>query len=131
MMFTSYFGWGSILSYTLSLMIVLQNLLTRMGFIRLTKLIKFTSNSARMRFIVVSVFIIYFLNYGVLYLLAPMQLNIPLVSSLVSGIYWDFNQYWFTDVGYQITTVMVINAIFPPLEIFLLWLWIHVKRSYD
>ena len=71
-----------------------------MGFIRLTNLIKFTSNSARMRFIVVSVFIIYFLNYGVLYLLAPMKLNVPFVSSLVSGIYWDFNQYWFTDIGY-------------------------------
>ena len=76
-----------------------------------------------MRFIVVSVFIIYFLNYGVLYLLAPMKLNVPFVSSLVSGIYWDFNQYWFTDIGYQVTTVMIINAIFPPLEILLLWLF--------
>ena len=76
-----------------------------------------------MCFIIVSVFSIYFLNYGVLYLLAPMKLEIPFVSDILIGVYYDFNQQWYSDIGQQIISVMLINAVFPPLEILLLALW--------
>ena len=79
-------------------MIVVQNLLSRILFIELTKIIKFTSTSQRMRFILISVFMIYFLNYGVLYLLAPMKLRIPFLP-MTLGVYYDFNQYWYSDIG--------------------------------
>ena len=52
-----------------------------------------------MCFIIVSVFSIYFLNYGVLYLLAPMKLEIPFVSEVLIGVYYDFNQQWYSDIG--------------------------------
>ena len=84
-----------------------------------------------MCFIIVSVFSIYFLNYGILYLLAPMNIQIPLVSDVLIGVYYDFNQQWYSDIGQQIISVMIINAIFPPLEILMLALWQIFLRSYD
>ena len=94
-------------------------------------MIKFTSSSARMRFIIVSVFAIYFLNYGVLYVIAPMKLKIPLVSRFLIGVYYDFNQFWFTDIGNQVMSILVIQSFFPPLEFIGLWFLDVVKRSYD
>ena len=69
-----------------------------------------------MRFTLVSVFSIIFLNYGILYLITPLKIDVPLVSLIMSGVYYDFNQNWFRDIGYQIINVMIINAIFPPIE---------------
>ena len=53
-----------------------------------------------MRFILVSVFKIYFINYGILYVLVPLKIQIPLVSDMLIGVYWDFNTYWYTDIGF-------------------------------
>lgn len=85
------FGEYYLLSLAISVLVVLQSLTARIGFIALAKWLTFTSNSQRMRFILVSVFLIYFLNYGVLYLIAPLNLNLPIVSSILKGIYPDFN----------------------------------------
>ena len=60
-----------------------------------------------------------------------MKLEIPIVSYFTIGVYWDFNQYWFVDVGYQIATVLLIKAFFPPTEFiskFSLWFFL---RSLD
>ncbi len=84
-----------------------------------------------MSFIIVSVFAIYFLQYGVLYLISPMKIDFPLVSNFVTGVYEDFNQYWYSDIGAQVISILLITAIFPPLELFLLYLWVFVRRSYD
>ena len=98
MKFSATLGEAQLFKQFLSLMIVVQNLLSRILFIELTKVIKFTSTSQRMRFILISVFMIYFLNYGVLYLLAPMKLRIPFLPKTL-GVYYDFNQYWYSDIG--------------------------------
>ena len=112
----------------LSLGIVLQNLISRIIFIELTKVIKFTSNSARMRIVLISVFLIYFMNYGVLYLLAPMKVDIPGLERLpLVGIYFDFNLFWYSDIGNQIISVMVINAVFPPIEVAFIWILSFIK----
>ena len=103
MKYSSTFGEYQIIKNLLSLAIVLQNLVSRIIFIELTKVIKFTSNSARMRFVLFSVFLIYFMNYGVLYLLAPMKVDIPGLERLpLVGIYFDFNLFWYSDIGNQI-----------------------------
>ena len=74
MNFSSMLGWCQILNYSLSGVIVVQSVIARTGFIWLTKLIKYTSESQRMRFILVSVFKIYFINYGILYVLVPLKI---------------------------------------------------------
>ena len=43
-----------------------------------------------MRFILLAVFMVYFANYGVLYLLSPMKISLPVVSNYFEGIYPDF-----------------------------------------
>ena len=43
-----------------------------------------------MRVIVVSVFAIFFCNYGLLYMIAPFNLNLD-SNSFTIGIYEDFN----------------------------------------
>jgi len=60
-----------------------------------------------------------------------MNLEVPFVSEILVGVYYDFNQNWFGDIGAQVTSVMITNAIFPPFEQFLLWLWSYAKRAYD
>ena len=52
--------------------------------------------------IVLAVFAIFFANYGLLYLIGPMVLDIPYISHFAKGIYFDFNQAWYSDVGYQV-----------------------------
>ncbi len=91
MQFVSMLGVFKLLGYVISTLIVVQSFLARFGFIHLTRLIKFTSNSQRMRFIIISVFCIFFFNYGVMYVLGPMELKIPIASQFLLGIYTDFN----------------------------------------
>ena len=97
--YTHYFGYMSIAGKVLSLIIVIQSTLIRRVFILLADIIKFTSGSQRMRWILISVFAMYFIYYGVLNLLAPMNLEIPLVSRILIGIYPDFNMSWYSDIG--------------------------------
>lgn len=81
--------------------------------------------------ILISIFAIFWSNYGVLYLIGPMDISIPGFGFVSKGIYSDFNQAWYQDVGYQIISVQLINAIAPALEAAGIWLWIFVRRSYD
>ena len=99
MSFYPLFGFYYWIQQLLSVLIVVQSLIARTLFIYMSDIIKFTSNSQRMSFIIVSVFAIYFLQYGVLYLFAPMNLNYPIISQFVTGVYEDFNQYWYADIG--------------------------------
>lgn len=91
MEYLSLFGLAQLCNQALSVMIVIQSYLARSGFIQLTKLIHFTSNSQRMCIIVVSVFSIFFLNYGLLYIVAPFKWDIPALNAIIFGIYEDFN----------------------------------------
>lgn len=124
-------GIFKLTGYILSIAIVVQSFLARFGFINLSKVIKFTSNSARLRFIIVCVFSIFFLNYGLLYIIAPLQLEIPIASEFFLGIYSDFNQFWFSDIGYLVIQTSGINAIMPPIEFGLIWLWRNILRGFD
>lgn len=131
MQYSSMIGIFKLMGYILSIAIVIQSFLARYGFIHLSRVIKFTSNSARMRFIIVCVFSIFFLNYGMLYIIAPLQLEIPIASEFFLGIYSDFNQFWFSDIGYLVIQTSVINAIMPPIEFSLIWLWRNILRAID
>mgnify|MGYP007058558178 CR=1 FL=1 len=84
-------------------------------------MVKFKSDSQRTHFILISVFSVLFVYYGVLYLITPLRLEIPIVSNFTIGVYWDFNQYWFIDIGYQVTMVLLIKAFFPPVEFLSKW----------
>lgn len=86
-------------------MIVIQSFLARFGFIHLMKLVHFTSVSRRMAIVIVSVFSIFYVNYGLLYLIAPFRIDIAYLNSIMIGIYRDFNSFWFSDIGTMVIIV--------------------------
>lgn len=91
MKFSNPFGVGRQVYYLISSLVVIQSLIARQGFIYLTGWITFTSNSERQRMILISIFAIFFSNYGILYLIGPMVTDIPYISYYSTGIYYDFN----------------------------------------
>ena len=121
MHYTNTFGTARMAGYVISLIIVIISTVVRAIFIKLAQIVLFKSNSQRVRFIIVSVFSVLFVYYGVLYLITPMRIEIPIVSFFTIGVYWDFNQYWFADIGYQVFTVLCIKAFFPPTEFISKW----------
>ena len=125
------FGTAKLVGYGLSIAVVVQSFVARKGFIELTHIIKFTSNSQRIRTIIICVFLIFFLNAGLMYLLAPMDMTLPIVSDLELGIYQDFNQYWYSNIGYLIINVLMINAIMPPCELVIFLAIKRVQQSWD
>ena len=72
-----------------------------------------------------------FVYYGVLYLITPLRVEIPIVSYFCVGVYGDFNQYWFIDIGMQVMTVLLIKAFFPPTEFIGKWAIQLALRSWD
>mmetsp|Transcript_41815 Transcript_41815/g.55128 ORF Transcript_41815/g.55128 Transcript_41815/m.55128 type:complete len:173 (-) Transcript_41815:881-1399(-) len=93
--------------------------------------IPFKYESSRLNYTIVSVFMIFFFNYGVIYMYAPMRIPIPYVSGIFNGVYQDFNSSWFEDVGSLIIQVAAINAIMPPVELVAELIKARVLRCYD
>ena len=111
------FGIPKIIYYSASVAIVLQSLIARSVFINIIHWIPFKYESSRLNYTIVSVFMIFFFNYGVIYMYAPMRIPTPIVHSIFNGVYKDFNDSWFEDVGSLIIQVAFINAIMPPIEL--------------
>ena len=84
-----------------------------------------------MRVIIVSVFTIFFVDYGLMYLIAPLELGLGVLSDLMMGIYEVFNAFWFSDIGSMVVSSMVLNALTLPLETFMFCIWQAVRRYYD
>ena len=67
---------------------------------------------------VFGVLAVYFLNYGILYLICPSANYHQTISGVnVQGVFYDYNAFWFNDIGYQVSFSMVIEAIFPLVEL--------------
>ena len=92
-------GLPSAIYYSISIIIVLQSLVVRISSLALTKFITYKSESMRTNVNTLIIFLIYFNNLGVTYLLAPMLIHIPILDYFFDGIYPDFNKGWFQDFG--------------------------------
>ena len=83
-------------------MIVILSYVIRFFFIWVAGKVRFFSKTKETVFIMVSVFWIYFLNYGIVYLFASWDSRhwiIPFINNLFEGLYPDFTALWFNDVG--------------------------------
>ena len=47
----------------------------------------------------VSVFLIYFFNYGIMFLIGPLNIEIQFMSTFFAGVYTDFSTHWFNEIG--------------------------------
>lgn len=70
-------------------------------FMRLAKTLKISSESKYLSLCIAAIFGIFFINYGIAFLIGPIRANIPSLNkfSLNLGIYYDFNEAWFSDIG--------------------------------
>lgn len=86
------FGYFSLINNFMSVVIVLESMIARSAFIALSNYIRWQSLTNKMKNTVVSVFLIFFLNYGLLYLFSPMEKSfIPWFSYFTVANYPDFN----------------------------------------
>jgi hypothetical protein len=76
-------------------------------------------------------FVLQFINTGLLVLLLNAQITSPTFSLLRSGENSDFNASWYTSVGTSIILTMLLNIIVPHVMPFLLTLYASMKRCCD
>ena len=114
--------------YASILAINVQSFVIRSIFVYLMRYTYFKTESARVRFMTVSIFGIFFLNYGIMYLVAPMDIDI---SFLILGVYTEFNTSWYVNIGDLIVITMLILAISPPITLFCNWVIKNALRQYD
>ena len=126
--------------YGASFTIVLYNILLRWVYTRIIKHIGYTSYSIQNTGIVLSIFMAFFCNYGLMYLVAPSTKSIAenidssgtVDKSDFKGIYPDpFNAYWFTDIGAMVALSMILEAIWPLLEYGVMFLIRWVRLGID
>lgn len=120
--------------YGFSAAVVAQSYVFRFLFMRLAKTLKISSESRYLSLVVFAVFLIYFINYGIAFLIGPIKANIPGFNnfSLNLGIYYDFNESWFGDIGELIVVNAIIYAAMPFVEdLFLAWLPNYIFQSID
>ena len=78
------------------------------------------------------VFSVYFINYGIMYVVCPSTWAFVFIgSNKLYGIFPDLNAFWFNDIGYLITSSMLIEAIFPVIEFLLWWTVNWLKKAID
>ena len=70
----------------------------------------------------VSIFMIFFFNYGVMFLLAPIEIDIGPWNYISSGVYHDFNKEYYICIGPLIIQSQLFLSISPPITIFVTWL---------
>jgi hypothetical protein len=86
--------------------------------------IVFLNESNKAHFITNYVFTFSFLQTGLILTLASLngremyEDGSGLMTKLFSGIYTDFNMFWFADIGAVILGTMQVNTIFPVIEWF-------------
>ena len=117
MNFYKLFGMPNFIYYSISFCIVVLSYLVRTVVIWLANMITFKSDSRRSSLFVIFVFAVFFNNYGLVYLIAPLSIPIPILEFYFVGIYPDFNYAWFEDIGGQIIYVAFLNAIMPPITL--------------
>jgi len=53
------------------------------------------------------------------------------ITGILNQDYYDYVPMWYSDVGYQILQTMIINAIKPPIMVFVGWAIPALKRYLD
>lgn len=89
----------------MSVIIVGTNFILRMIMISLIKWIGEDTHSQQLKSITNGIFIVQFLNTGILLLLVQANLkeyDIPFASEILNGPFTDFLPLWYVGVGYKI-----------------------------
>jgi hypothetical protein len=96
---------GRVLGMAMSVIIVATNFILRMIMISLIKWIGEDTHSQQLKSITNGIFVVQFLNTGVLLLLVQANLseyNIPYASTIFNGPFTDYLPLWYVGVGYKL-----------------------------
>ena len=127
-------GLNFVLRYLYTYLIVIASYGFRTLFIWISDLLGFESRTAQTRFVMISVFIVTYVNYALIYLAASVDVRharFEIFNRVFQGLYTDYNALWFNDFGILIVGVMVSNMYWPPAELFLYWAMRHGLRVWD
>ena len=87
----------------------------------------------------ISIFIVYFVNAGVLILIINGNLSetffgsfftdIPFIGTYIfSGRFNDFTRKWYVNVGGSVVTILFVNMIIPPVTGYIFYILKKLKR---
>mmetsp|Transcript_36399 Transcript_36399/g.44476 ORF Transcript_36399/g.44476 Transcript_36399/m.44476 type:complete len:226 (+) Transcript_36399:2111-2788(+) len=108
-----------------------QSFLARSAFIQLMRCVPFKLESSYLRYTSFCIFWIFFFNYGIIYLVTPFSIEIPFLSSVFTGVYTDFSDSWYQDIGGPIISVALINACMPAVSLVIEWLLNYLLKAFD
>ena len=82
MKYSNLFGEAQLVYYGLSTAVVAQSFVFRYLFMKLAATLKMSSESHYLSLVIASITLIFFINYGIAYLLGPLRLGIPFFSGI-------------------------------------------------
>ena len=95
-----------------------------------------TSRSKQTRYIVLPIFLLSFIMYAIVPVMATLDMRGTLVPLYVeniftTGVYSDVNSTWFSDVGKIVYGTMTFNIIMPIVDYAVGYLIRYAKRVWD
>ena len=117
-------GWASFYTFFakyIGFFVIGVNFACRQIFIRLAWSIGYTSETYQTEFIKYGIFIVYFTNMSILYVVAPWdsrEVDSPLLNTYFQGVYTDYNMMWFRDIGNTVAQTLFLNMFSPVIETF-------------
>ena len=115
--------------------VILINYLLRLIIIGIVKNMNYKTFSIETTQTMVAIFVIQFLNTGIILLFINADLSqsgIPILDKLlVLGYHRDFTVDWYKDVGKIITSTMIKNISWPIIEFFIWFTYRTVFRMWD
>lgn len=79
----------------------------------------------------VSVLMIFFFHFGVMFLIAPINFETDRFTLFLGGVYTDFNAHWFNEIGNLIIKQLIIATILPLILVTLFWIVKSSIRCFD
>ncbi|OQS03938.1 histidyl-tRNA synthetase, partial [Thraustotheca clavata] len=122
----------SVLLIAASLTVVFINVALQGIFYAFSSFERHSSESNKAVAVVFKLFFAQWINTAVIVLIVNANLgNVPLVSSLLSGQFKDFERSWYTSVGAGLTMTMLVNVITPQLGPFIaMYIRYPLKRFF-
>jgi hypothetical protein len=124
------FAW----TQSVSTIIIVFNYILRLIFITLAEFIGFKTKSAKEDFVKSTVFYSSFFYTGLQSFFATLsfrEMSDMGMETDGSGIYTDFNSYWFVDIGYIMVYNMAFNVFWPLMEFAMYYTIRHIYRMCD
>lgn len=106
-------------STAVGLFIAIVNFIFRTMMIEFAYLLKPVTFTEEMNLMKRVIFLVSFLNSGILIMLMSAYTDKPILSFFLRGQYSDFSPEWFNDIGQIVKINLITNALYPLIELVL------------